>query len=824
MTNTPFAARATPNSERHFVTFEEAARRIHLGRSIAFFGAAFSKDAIGLDDKEMAAGSGLAKRLSEELKEDETLPLELASQEYIEQKLSPDIRHLIQEGYTVKVATDYQKKIACLPWMRCYTTNYDDVLERCRHDVGMGYEPATTLDRPIDFAGKFAIVHLHGYVGRISLDDWDQTFVLTNQQYASDLLDKSGWLEIFRNDVSYADAIFFFGYSMLDLDIARLMYENPALAAKTFIVAGDKPSRSTEIRTKGYGTLIKQTVEQAADAFPLASDPTSIKSLTYPVNFSEISIEASSQAPTRQDVINFLVKGDFSSDFAARDLANAQNDYFVPRNAIASRQISFGSRPERLLVHSNLGAGKTCSLYEIAHHAITSGWRAFNYGGGTEGIGLDIDFFSSMGTREHSKIVVFFENCFVHAVFIRDFLTRFPLISVVLTSRSAVLQTRIGEIEEAFGEDFDVIDLNELTDDESWTFDDLIFQNGLWGNRQGLSKKKRLDYIRKGARSDLPTLLVDICRSSDIFARVRHELNNLENQPKDLRKSLVVTLCLTLTGSRLNLNQICDIVQTDLFKAGKYQSDASLNEFIDFDRGRVVARSATFARAVLRDIIPDHLILETLPPVIARLERLSLDNETFNEPFKGLMRFGLIESIIGDNNKEEKLVSFYEDIRSTGVTASNPQFWLQYAIACMSFSDFANASTHFEAAFGLTKFKGSYDPYQIENQYARFLLESRIQTNLWNDHFDAFKQAHDIISKQMNSFQEGFYPYRVARSYLEYVEANSVNFTADQKKRILGWCDQLLRLAANAPARIKRTRYWREAEAALKHTKDYLEQ
>ncbi len=770
----------------------------------------------------MAAGGGLAKRLSDALGEAVVLPLELAAQEYVNDKLDPDVRALIKESYTVQAVADYQRKIACLPWMRCYTTNYDNVLEHSRHEAAMGFEPATTLDRPIDYAGKFSIVHLHGYVGRISLDEWDQTFVLTNQQYASDLLESSGWLEIFRNDASYADAIFFFGYSMLDLDIARLMYANPSLAAKTFIIVGDQPSRATEIRVRGYGNIVKQTVEDSAGAFPSASDPAAIKSSTYPVNFAVISIAAAAQKPSRENIVNFLIKGDFDSGYAARDLNNAFGDYFISRSCVNVRANEFGARPERLLIHSNLGAGKSCALFELTHLVKTAGWQAFVYTGGLEGLGLDIDFFASMDTQSQVKTLIFFENCFAHTNLIKDFLTRFPLISVVLTTRSAVLQTRVGEIEEAFGEDFEIIDLNELTEDEAADFDKLLYENGLWGDKQGLSQEKRLGYISNRARSDLPTLLVDVCRSSDIFARVRSELTNIERQPKDLKKSLVVTLCLTLTGARLNLNQICDVVEADLFKAGKYQADASLNEFIDFDRGRVIARSATFARAVLRDIIPDRLILETLPTVIARLDRLSLDNNTFHEPFKGLMRFGLIESIIGDEHKEEKLVAFYEDIRSTGVTASNPQFWLQYAIACMSFSDYANADSHFRAAFGLTNFKGSYDPYQIENQYARFLLESRTQTDRWDDHFDAFKKAHEIVSKQMNSFQEGFYPYRVAKLYLEFTEANVGFFTKEQKGRVIGWCDQLLRLAANAPNRIKRTRYWREADTALKHTKDYL--
>lgn len=63
--------------------FIEAARRVYLGRSVAFFGAGFSKGATGVNNLTMEASFGLAKQLSDALRENEVLPLELASQEYM---------------------------------------------------------------------------------------------------------------------------------------------------------------------------------------------------------------------------------------------------------------------------------------------------------------------------------------------------------------------------------------------------------------------------------------------------------------------------------------------------------------------------------------------------------------------------------------------------------------------------------------------------------------------------------------------------------------------------------------------------------------------
>ena len=185
--------------------FAEAARRVHLNRSVAFFGAGFSLGASNLDGKEMKASGGLAEILSTALNENETLPLELASQEYVRAKIEPDIRDLIRQSYSANSISEYQKHIASLPWQRMYTTNYDNVLEKARRDCGIQVLSATALEAPTAYSGRNAIIHLHGFVERLTKNDWDNAYVLTDQQYASDILRESGWLETFRNDISYAD-------------------------------------------------------------------------------------------------------------------------------------------------------------------------------------------------------------------------------------------------------------------------------------------------------------------------------------------------------------------------------------------------------------------------------------------------------------------------------------------------------------------------------------------------------------------------------------------------------------------------------------------
>lgn len=395
--------------------FEQAAGRVQLGRSLAFFGAGFSREAKNIRGRLLKDAGDLADQLAKAAGEVPGLSLKAAAQAYEDARAQPPLSDVIRQTFTTKEITSSQRKISTLPWSQIYTTNYDDVLERGIKETGGAPNSLLVSDPPPRAAGFRSVVHLHGFVDRMKDDEWEQTVVLTDVQYAADLLNRSNWPERFRADASYADSIFFFGYSLRDIDISRLLYQDPALRDKTFFVVGASPDDDTRIILKRYGTV----------------------------------------------------------------------------------------------------------------------------------------------------------------------------------------------------------------------------------------------------------------------------------------------------------------------------------------------RSLKFA-------------------------------------------------------------------------SDDPQFWLQYAIASLDSEDFKSAEDHFKSAFGLARRRGGYDPFQIENHHARFLLESRTKTNFWDDVFDAFSEANDIVQRQVRNFREGFYPYRVARLYLPYLECHASKFSAVQLETIKQWCIRILAVSDDAPETVRSSVYWDDARTALQASIDIL--
>jgi hypothetical protein len=256
------------------LNFEEAARRVHLGRSILFTGAGFSFGAQSVCGKPLTDADGLAAELSKEAGEPTALPLDLAAEQYLSNVGDEkNLVTLLQETFYVKSFQSYHFELSRLPWRRIYTTNYDNLIETCLRSGANIRTVATLSDRPSSGLGTGAIVHLNGFIERISSTNWNIDTILTTGQYLTDKFRISPWAEVFRTDLSMSDAVFFMGYSLYDLDVSRILYENPDVIQKTFFIVGDSAKRETILKASRLGVVISRNVGDVSALFPRVGEP-----------------------------------------------------------------------------------------------------------------------------------------------------------------------------------------------------------------------------------------------------------------------------------------------------------------------------------------------------------------------------------------------------------------------------------------------------------------------------------------------------------------------------------------------------------------------
>ena len=237
--------------------------------------------------------------------------------------------------------------------------------------------------------------------------------------------------------------------------------------------------------------------------------------------------------------------------------------------------------------------------------------------------------------------------------------------------------------------------------------------------------------------------------------------------------------------------------------------------------GRFV-KSSIFAQYLLRNFVSDRDIMDYLVELVEDLDRKAEGNPLLRKMRTFPLRFSFIERLLDDEGKRVKLVEYYETVRSRGIGRNNPQFWLQYAIARMSFKDYKNAGVYFETAFALSERMSNYDDYQIKNHYARYLLESSIERAIDVDPVEVFSQAHEILVRQIGGKSEGHYPYRVAQKYLDFIEAKEEAFDNEAIARFDFACEQVLGFIGELDLEMRRDRYVRRCEERLKVARDFV--
>lgn len=151
----------------------EICRAIVAGKAILFLGAGFSMEAKDVHRQKLPSGGALAKLIIEALGEtpqpDESL---VEAADYFLSHNSGGrsaLVDLLRRTFKVCEWESWQESIACLPWKRIYTTNYDDLVERCRSFRNLKTKSVTPED-PDDQLRKtsYLCVHINGFIDQMN--------------------------------------------------------------------------------------------------------------------------------------------------------------------------------------------------------------------------------------------------------------------------------------------------------------------------------------------------------------------------------------------------------------------------------------------------------------------------------------------------------------------------------------------------------------------------------------------------------------------------------------------------------------------------------
>jgi hypothetical protein len=785
------------------VDLQNAIRHALDGKAVLFTGAGFSFGATNNDAKPLLSGRSLANKLLTEIgykKPDGAL--EKAAAAYLRRKSEDDLVNLLVNAYTVREVTNTHAVLASLPWRRVYTTNYDNVFEEASRKIGKVCNSIDGVDEPRDHIAKpNLLIHINGTVTRLTKQRLHTTFKLVSESYAADSFQNSGWAFHFRNDIRTAAAVVFVGYSMYDLDVRRVLYSEDISNKCIFVIAPSTPENELDAEDlSDLGVVAPVGIDA------LASTVETIKR-SYSPQEPELLLEEWEEVipvqhvaapPSDGEVLDFLIKGDASNSLLLEACGPNRENYVISRTSIANIESDLASNGARVLIVGDLGTGKTFICDCISQLFLARGWNVFKLDGGSEN---EIPEAEEICSFEGEKLLLV-ENYQRHMELLKWFADAKPHdVSLAITARSHIHELFAKELYELFGDQLRIRDVSQLDTHEVSSSVTVFNHYGLWGDRAAWSPQRKQQFVVHDCAKYLPSLLVDVLKSQHVTQRYKALLAQSGNRG-DIGELLICAFALEVIGFAPRVFHIQELLANRVQWA-RLRVQAELKSIIDFEANFVRARSSVLGRHLLHEVFPAKTIVSTLIGMAKEADERRSARD-FYQILNSLMRYRSVAAVLPDTNRLESTINLYEGVKNLSATRRNPQFWLQYAIACLAFGKLDRAERYFKDAYSLVY--NGYNTYQIDNHYARLLLEKALVTQTANDAILLIDEARKIVLQQMRT-EVRYYPYRVAISLFRCYERFADSWNPEQKAYFKRTFQEIRRCCESITGVLRNNRY-----------------
>jgi hypothetical protein len=751
------------------------------GKALLFVGSGFSRGAVNLRNGPFKTAPQFAGHLAKLVNLPAGTPLDDVSEEFASKFGADRLIEELEKEFSAKEISSVHRGYTKIPWMRIYTTNYDDVLESAYKKVAERIKPVTLSDDLRQIPRDCLLsVHLNGYVGRVTRASIWSEVKLTDTSYLAASLIDSPWSVLFREDLQLARSVFFVGYSISDLDIRRVIFEEKSLKDKAFFVIGKLPSPGTLSRARRFGApleydsdkFLEQVTRKASNyALPERASPTAY------------CLEKFKPVPTSlplldRFVFDVLLFGHTRPEYVWKSLHGGQR-YVLDRKEAQEAVDRVDSGARAVVLPSDLGNGKTLILEEVKCKAFEKGYDVFSLVKSGTTLNEEIEW----ALLESKKSLFLIDNYPDWMNAIRFYAGRATKSSsLILTARTSahdVLVDRLSELLHVG--DMLEISVDELREEELVWLIGFMDEYGLWGEMAAWAQKQKLDYLSRVCRAQWQSILIKIFESPQILSRFESLFDDLRKK-QNYYQVLLTILAFSVIGHVPSLSTLVDFCGRHILEPG-LKRDPAIREVIDFDKGEVRLRSSVAAEFILKHIADPNTTVEVVVGLARTADKLSAASSQFFELFKNITRFSSLQGLFPEKDRAKTIYRYYEAIKSLNNARVNPQFWLQYAIACLVFEDYARAEKYFEAAYSYAEQRESYDSYQIDNHYARFLLMRAINNGDVSKCMPAFRNARKIIFGQMEN-ERLHYPYRVAATLGEFYDAFAPSLDMQQRAEI----------------------------------------
>lgn len=767
---------------------EHALSLANIGNAILFLGSGFSTDARNIDGEKLPTAFELASELSSLAGVPGNFPLDRAAGFFIKKEGLNRLIPLLLRKLTPTAISQDMKTICALPWKRVYTTNYDLCFEQA---VGTAWTPISISDGAS--AASRRVVHINGHLAELDIHNFDKNIKLSHSSYASGEFVNSPWSGQFRMDVGAASTLIFIGYSLADLDVARVLYSSPEIIQKTIFIVHPEASEIEIATLEDYGFVAAIGIKGIATIQRLSSFPDlGQNNEAHTFNWLAEYIRPTNPVkPTGAEVIKFLTLGDFQDSHLAASLSDPEIAHSVRRSAVDDAILDISRGQRWFAVKADLGNGKSSFRAQMAFLLSGQGYRVFYDTDNEFRREADIAALSKL----HGPVALFLDESSEKLLAIEHLRAHaLENLVVFVCVRSTLYDIASNRYEAALPSETVHVDLNRLDASEIEGFRRLLDVTGLWGERAALSTFEKDSFIKQRCKSEVASIILAIFRDTHVGKKLVETAVGIMNSKDDVSRFVAFTFLSANAVSRPSLATIGEVLNTNVYELIKSPRFQQCREIIYLTPSNQISfRSSIASEYLLKNAIrPENLLLH-LAEFLRRIDRIKNNaGPKVNELWEQFQKFSFVEKLILSDRKRDLLVGYYDEIKLLYTLQRNAKFWLQYAITSMSFGDYTGAGLHFETAKSYAKDGQLGALRDIDNHTARFLLESRMNTDQHPDYFDAFKKADTIIFSQIAKSDTLHYPYLRATAYGQYLKIRGGLFRKDELEYFINSCTRII--------------------------------
>jgi tetratricopeptide (TPR) repeat protein len=790
---------------------EQAILNCLRGDGILFTGAGFS---FGAQNGNPQLGNtvpdarAFSAHLSKVLNVDQVYDLPIITQHFISKRAEYALLNEITSAFTTTEVQQYHIDIAKIPWRRVYTTNYDNVFELAALQSDLKYSSVTLNTKPS--AAKSLCVHINGHINNLSLENLSSQIKLTHSSYSSEDFAKSFWAQQLRQDMANAKSIVFIGYSMADMDIARILFTSPELKQRTFFIVAPNADEITTSLLHEYGTVEPIGVEQFSR---IAAEIEVPKKIDIDYNYSwlnEYKDVEQPEKPSIEECIDLLMLGVIEQRNVVWSLGESDTNGYIRREEISDIMRELKNGRSWFLLHSHLGNGKTVLKHQLSHILSKDGYTV--YWDSDFELNRTSDLFELSKTK--NKVALFIDESSDRFNVIDGLLgLNNSNIKIFISVRTTLFELGESRYDEFLPVDYIPIDLNKLQKENIHNFMLVLNKNGLWGDRASLSPEEKESFLITNCGGSISRAILAIFESSEIGRRIALIANDAISNDEQVKDVVILILLLNYLNNPPSISLLSEILGFDVYFLVKSERFQKASEFIRLRNGKVKARSSILAQFVLNKCVKSEVLIEIFERTVRNLASKRRDGAMYTV-FIELQRFARLEQTLSASNKLDLMYAYYQSLAELKVMDRSALFWLQFAMCTLSQGKFKESDRMFKQAKSLAK-NNEKETTDVNNHYARLLLDSRTESSEYEDYFDAFHTAHRILLDQINKNTNKHFPFRQAIKYVDFISHRKSELTSGEISRFTNSCKQILNSIQNLDGSILQKNDVKKCENAM---------